>query len=532
MERADEPNLNDLLALLRRGLLPAFVAALLAGGIVFVVSDRATPQFVAESVLVVSNQDPNTRDFGTTLVTAPTLAVATYRGAGVSRQVLGSALATLDGASTLDRVEALGRQTTVRSEDAGLSAFLRIAVRGPDPARVRDLANAVATATVQWDVQRATDTLDVIVESLEAEIRAVEAELEVADAAAAAGLATTRAQLSLQLSSASALKTAAVGRVALFERAEVPTRPVSPRPALNAALAGALAVILVYALLVVRSGLDTRVRRLDELARATGLPVLAAFPLQAGGRMRVAREPSSYLRTAVAFAAVEAHPKILLVTSAVAGQGKSTVSIALAAAFARQHQRTLLIDADLRDPVIGKEFDLNVVSTPTLQDVMSGHRRGGGLPTRLDLAPDTPLDVIPGFQPASEPTELLATHFERVLTFLAPYYDVIVIDSAPLLPVADTLAIAPHVSGTLLVADMANADRRHLADAQRLLNRVGAPGYGVVATRVRPGAQGGSGYGYGTGYGYGQANGDGTFTIEPVRVRKPEEFDPRPKSSA
>ena len=204
MEHDNEPTLRDLIALLRRGLLLALAAALVAAVATFFLSRALTPTYEARATVVASAQDPNQRDFGITLVTAPTLDVATYQAAIRSRPVLIDALrAAMRTSPSPDAVDALGRALTLRAEDARTSSVLRIMVRGESPTVVRDQANAVAHAAVRWDEQRATRSLETIIESLQAQIASIDAELAAAsDDAPVAGLQRNRSDLQLQLSSA------------------------------------------------------------------------------------------------------------------------------------------------------------------------------------------------------------------------------------------------------------------------------------------------------------------------------------------
>jgi capsular exopolysaccharide synthesis family protein len=509
VDSRDDLTLRGLVDLLRRGFWVAVTAAALVGLLAYAASTLATPRYVAQSTIVTTSQDPNQRNFGTTLVTAPTLAVATYRGAIVSRTLLTSALLTLRGREpTASEILDLQRALTVRSEDAQASAFLRITVEDDDPVEARDLANAIAEAAVRWDVERATRTLETIIESLTAQIASIDEELAAVAQGDATGLHVTRADLALQLSSARALRAGAVGRIELFELAEVPPRPVGPRPLRNAAIAAVLALVLAYGLVVLQDALDTRVRSVDDLAAVAHLPILAVYPRVAGGLRRLPSDSTSYLRTAISFATTDVHPKVVLITSTEAGHGKSSVAIALAEAFARQHHKTLLIDADLRAPVLGSEFGLDALKTWTLRDALkSAEARESrrNLPTSVSLGSGVSLDVLPSFhfdtrkRPAQDPADLLSTSIRTVIDDLAAEYDVMVIDSPPVLPVADALTIAPHVSGVVFCVSLPDADRRSLASALTLLRQLGVRLFGIVATNVdmRGHSVAGFGYGYG-----------------------------------
>ena len=523
MEHTDEPTLRDLIDLLRRGLWLAAVAALIAAAGAYLVVREVPPTYQATATLIVSAQDPNQRSFGTTLVTAPALDVATYRSAITSRPVLMDAYRELhalggETSSSADVARFIG-PVTVRAEDARASSILRVQAQANDPARARDVANAVAAAAVRWDEQRATRSLETIIASLNAQLTSIDLELEAAtDEAPIEGLLRARGELQLQLSSARALRTAAVGRLELLERAEAPFGSIAPRPMRSAGTAGMFAVLAVYGVLLLRSALDTRVRSVDALARLSGgVPVLAEFPRVATGRRGISPEVASHLRTAIGFASADKHPKVILVTSAVTAHGKSTVSMALAESFARLHYRTLLIDADLRRPVLGTEYGLDeehVVSTR--KTLMDPDRFLD--PATIGFGRDVQLDVIPSFEAALGPTELLSARMPALLTRVRERYDVIVIDSAPVLPVSDSLAIAPHTTGVVIAVSVPAIDRRDLVSTIELLRRVAVPILGTVATNLPRSHR--QAQRYGSGYGYGHGMEAMTPRLEPRKVRK------------
>lgn len=513
MEHDSEPTLRDLFQLLRRGLVFATSAALVAGAATYLINRAAAPTFEAQATIVSSSQDPNQRDFGTTLVTAPPLDANAYRVAITSRPVLAAVLEEVDGLPpTPAAVDGLDRSLTVRAEGTSTTSLFRLVVVDETPARARDLANAIADAAIRWDEQRATRSLESIIDSLEAQIASIDAELAATETPAV-GLDRARGDLALQLSSARALRSAAIGRLELLEAADAPRFPVSPRPTRNAALAAVLAALAVYGALLVRNLLDTRVRNLDELVRVTGLPLLAEFPKVAGGRRKLPKEAASYLRTAVSFATTsDPDPKVLLVTSTGASHGKSSVSMALAESFSRQHYRVLLIDADLRRAVLGTEYGVNPSRTATVRDALVDP--AAVVPVTIALGRELTLDLLPSFNPVHNPTELLANHMRGLLQHHAPNYDVVVIDCAPVLPVADALTVAPHTTGVVFAVSMPDADRRQVGAAIDLLRRVGVRILGTVATNLPSEHRGRGGYGYGYGY--------GTEAVEPPPPNPPQ----------
>jgi uncharacterized protein involved in exopolysaccharide biosynthesis len=176
-----ESSLADLVDLLRRGLWWALVGGALAATVTYYLVQRVPPTYEARATLVASAQDPNQRDFGTTVVTAPAFDVATYRSAIVSRPVLADAyrqLYSLDNTAAVDvGASVLAGSVTVRTEDGRISSVVRIHARAGEPGRARDVANAVAAAAVRWDERRATQSLETIIDSLEAQIASLDLEI-------------------------------------------------------------------------------------------------------------------------------------------------------------------------------------------------------------------------------------------------------------------------------------------------------------------------------------------------------------------
>ena len=502
-------SLADLFRFVRRGLVWALFVGLAAGVLAFVVSTRLEPRYRAEAVVVAAQSRPDTSDLGVTQISAPLLDVSAYREATLSDTVLRRALTALGETPDPAAVTALRQALQVRTEETRTSGLLYLEVSDADAGRAAALTNAVTRALTGWDTDRARESLDRTVRSLEGQIAALAVP---GTQAGPSGRSQLRAERQEQLLYTRALRASTTGMLSTLQFANVPNEPVFPRPLLSAALAAILGGFAVYATRFLREALDTRLRHSDDLATTTGLPVLAEFPKLAGTR-RLPREAASYLRTNVLFATADAHPKVLLVTSSQSGEGKSSVSLSLAESLARDGYKTLLIDADLRKPVIAKEYNLG-----RAHDSLRAHLENPHAPlsaARVALSSRHSLDLIPTFEAAPSPTELLGRSFRDCLEGWRHDYDVIVIDSAPLLPVADTLIIAPLCTGTVVAASIEQTDRRQVQASLALLQRVGVRVLGVVATQVPRTGKYGTGYGYG--YGYGAAETD--ETVAPALVQ-------------
>jgi non-specific protein-tyrosine kinase len=485
------PSFQDLYRLFRRGLLLSIISALLAAGAVYVISQSREPRYQARATVMAAQVSPDLRAFGMSLVTASPLDANSYRVAATSSPVLAGALRELEGDTRQPTIQQLRNSVRVRTEIDRNSVLIHIDVTDPRPETAMQIANAVVNALLQWDTGRATQTLDTVVATLEEQIAALDVQL--GDLVVATedgedqrlGLAALRAQQQTQLSSARALRNSAVGLLEVLEPATMPPSPISPRPLRDAALAFVLVFSLVYVVLLLRDALNTKLRDSDELAELSGLPVLAEFPKRMQKTYYLPREATSYLRTNVLSATSSAHPKVILVTSALAGEGKSSVALSLAASFAINGQHALLVDADLRKPVLGRVLNLNPVNHHPLQKHLENphEHEGRFAPASVPVSATASLEVVPSFEPTPSPAELLSHGFHDCLKKWSEGYDVIIIDSPPVLPVADALTIAPLCTGTVLVTGLKRTDRRQVRAATETLQRLGVRILGVVAVR-------------------------------------------------
>lgn len=511
-------SVRDLLRFLLRGLPWALAVGAGFAVAAYLVAQRNPPVFRAEATLLVARTTAGFTQFGLSSVTAPPIDLSAYRAAAVSDGVLASAAGLLGVSDVQERdIRTLrGSTTTLVAGEGRDSSLLRVEARGGSPDMAVARANALAAALAAWDRRRATESLTRVIATLEQQIDALGEQIRslqaVGDGAAQTqvdGLIRLRAEQQQQLAYARALVASAEGLVSVLQPADTTPRQVAPRPATDAALAFLVAVVLTYGLLLVRAALSTRLRSVDDIA-ASGLAVLAQFP-RAGGpndgwRMQ---EAAHYLRANLGFALSEAHPGVILVTSASEGEGKTTVACALAEGFARNGYRTLLVDADLRAPSVAARYgvDGSTVAATTTREWLAGGDDGGRRVLKLPVEADAELFVVPQFRRVDDAAEALGRGFAPSLE-LWSRYDVIVVDSSPVLAVADALAIAPHCTISLLVVDTQLTTVRAIGSARDLLTRVGANVLGVVANRVRQSSNT-SGYGVSYGGGYGAAANSG-----------------------
>jgi capsular exopolysaccharide synthesis family protein len=283
---------------------------------------------------------------------------------------------------------------------------------------------------------------------------------------------------------------AAVARV--IDPAIVFDQPVSPKRTQLVLLAFVLATISGAFLLLLRAALDKTLKGGEDAERRLKLPVLGAVPALEGARAaRCARmvqeEPGSEfaeamrtVRTGVILSNPDQPDKTLLVTSALPGEGKSTVALNLALTLS-QTRRTLLIDADLRRGQIGAKLGLAPNAAGVTQLI------GGLLPPQdcVHVVDGTNLKVIPAGELPPQPLELLMSRrFEDMLAALRQHFAMIIIDAPPLEAVSDALVLAPRVTGTLLVSRASATPFPVIRRSVERLRRANASIMGVVLNHV------------------------------------------------
>ena len=291
------------------------------------------------------------------------------------------------------------------------------------------------------------------------------------------------------------------------QEAVAPAGPVSPRPLLNLA-AGVLGGLLLGAgLVALRETLDTTLKTSEALGEFTTLPGLGTIPYDRNAPRQPLvsadwhsprAEAFRKLRTNLQFSQVDEPPRIIAVTSSVPGEGKTNTAVNLALSLAEAGLSTCLVDGDLRRPCVASAFGL--VQDAGLTTVLIGQARIEDVMQQADGR----LSVLASGAVPPNPTELLASaRMEELLRELADTYDVVIVDTAPLLPVADTLSLASFAQGALLVVRAGKTSREQVRTAAESLDRVGVRVLGTVFN-MAPVARGNR---YGTYGSYGELPG-------------------------
>jgi exopolysaccharide transport family protein len=293
----------------------------------------------------------------------------------------------------------------------------------------------------------------------------------------------------------------------IVDAARVPTAPSEPNIPRNLAFAIVLGLTSGIGLAFLLESLDNTVRTTDQAQMISGLPSLGMIPLGTRNDDRKSARPlavtsgtreavelitqarpqsqmaESYraLRTSLLLSSLGAPPRILLITSALPQEGKTTTSINTAVVLAQKGVRVLLIDADLRRPSIHKTLGMGPRSG--LSNVLTGTAELQQAIVRSTIMPN--LFILPAGTPPPNPAELLASvHMKALLTQLREQYDHIVIDTPPTLSVTDAVVLSTRVDTVVLVIRSGQTTKTALRRARDLLLQVNARVTGVLLNAV------------------------------------------------
>lgn len=299
--------------------------------------------------------------------------------------------------------------------------------------------------------------------------------------------------------------------VQILENAKTEDVPSHPRKALIVAAAMVLGVLVGSGFACMHDWMDQRIRSADEVTEIIGLPVLGMVPTMletdAAARANSGRkvhldsgsdisEAYRTLRTAIFFGMPEKKVKTILFTSPQPGDGKSTSVSNLAIAMAQAGQRTLLIDCDLRKPVQHKTYSAS--NDVGISNVVA---RGVPVDEAIQRTEVEGLSLLPCGSMPPNPAEILnSAAFADVLHKLEQKFDIVLIDSPPVLPVTDARILSAIADMTILVLRAEKSTRKGAMHASDCLLNVGGKLFGAVVNDV-PRKRGG--YGYYAGYGYG-----------------------------
>jgi capsular exopolysaccharide synthesis family protein len=389
----------------------------------------------------------------------------------------------------------IGSAPAVSASPIGQTDLIEVTATSTDPQRAALVANTYASSYIDYRRKQAVDDVLAASEQVQTKINDLQKQIDTAAPGQRDSLISAQSLFKQQLDQLQVAGALKQGGAQLVTPAVASKSPVAPNPVRSGVLAFAIALVLALGVAFVRDFLDDSVKGKDDLERlAPGMPVLGLIPVVTTWRSKEEpylvslAEPTSpaaeafrTLRTSLQFLALDQPMRTLQVTSANAREGKTTTLANIAVALARSGQTVVVVCCDLRRPRIHEFFGLDneigftsvllgkVPLTAAVQEVPDQ--------ARLMLLASGPLPP--------NPSELLSSkRTVEVFSSLQAEYDIVLIDSPPLLPVTDALVLSGRIDATLLVAVAGATTRKEATRAVELLRQVDAPLIGAVLNGV------------------------------------------------
>jgi capsular exopolysaccharide synthesis family protein len=292
-----------------------------------------------------------------------------------------------------------------------------------------------------------------------------------------------------------------LGNIQVVDYAKLPLKPYSPKIPQNLLLAALAGLVIGIGMAFFLEYMDNTIKRIDELSDRFHLPVLGVLPMvdpseisKLGGLVRF--KPTAGFSEAIRTAKVSIQlsssmdrpPKLLFITSTAAGEGKSTVSLNLAQAFASD-EKVLIIDADLRKPslhkLMGKSGNGNGNGASTNRKLgLSSYLTGTGTNVIQESGLPNLKVVYAGLIPPN-PSELLSSNrMQQFLTAVYSRFDRIIIDGPPAMGFADALILGHYADGVILVSTLGQTHREALRVFRKNLENVGGRMIGAIVNKL------------------------------------------------
>jgi receptor protein-tyrosine kinase len=449
--------LREVLAALRAGWWLSLVGLLVGGLVAATATHLVTPLYTSWTQLFVSTTDSTSTQ-------------EAFQGSQLSQERVASYASLLSGTELATRVvDDLGLSISpgvisgeVSAQPVPSTVLIDVLVTDPSPERAQQIASAIGRQFPQ-----------------------LVAELETPESGGASPV-----------------------KITVVQPPGVPGTPSSPQPSRNIALGLIAGLLAGGAIAIARVRLNRSVLSSEVAAEAAGAPVIgmilrdpamaknAVHTIDRTGANRTA-EDYRQLRTNLQFLNVDQPPRVIMVSSALPSEGKTTVVVNLALALVGAGRTVTIVEADLRRPKATSY--LGLVRGTGLTNVLAG---SADLEEVLQSYGDEGLSLVAAGPTPPNPGELLAsTHMADLIDKLRGENDYVLVDAPPLLPVADSSGMATMMDGVLLSVRHGSTTTDQLRMAATTLDRVGARTLGVILNIVPPKADVATAYGYGYGYG-------------------------------
>lgn len=492
--------------------------ALIALAASIAVSFTRTPQYQASALLVREQESVDIALFGTAIIPSEDIqrdlvttaqALTSRRVAELVKESLGS---TRSPGMLLTMVSAVPATDSNR---------ITVKVVGPDPRETSVLADEFATQTILLRQQADKRAVLTAREALETQLALMTPEeLE----------STQGINLQTRIEQLKILEEMQTGGYVLWQSAQVPSSPISPRPLRDAAAGLALGIVLGLILAIIADRLDRGLKDQADFEREFNLPVLALVPL-IGRKWRRNREDGRafvgfanagaptveayrLLRSNLQYFEVERGLRTILITSGLPQEAKTFTAINLALGLAMSGAKVALIDSDLRNPHVHEYLGLDnrvglstvLAGNARVEDAVKIVKSSKYLPAG-QLAPSTGqtketvlqrdfLCLTSGPLPPNPAELLVSPRTETILKGITALVDHVIIDSPPVLLVADSVSLAPRVDGVIIVSRAGQSTIEQAHEIRSTLERVGARLVGLVITGAKAPASRSYGHGY------------------------------------
>ena len=516
--------LRELWLTLQRWLWLVLLGIAVSSGAAYVYTRRVPPTYQASATLLINQgPSPSTLDYNT-LVTSQRVAQTDIELIR-RRPVLDVAIQTLHLPYTSEELAKKVNVSVVVNTN-----LIEVTATDSNPTRVRDIANAVAQAFIDYNRQDVGQQTSDAEKTIQQQLTQVQQEisdttLKLANAKngnnPSIDVSLLQASLNEYQTSYSSLIAAeqslrvsegqAVNAVRIAEPAATPLAPIGPNLRTNVLIAGFAGMALALVVAFVYEYLDDTVKTSEDVTATVGLPTLAAISRthqeSAERRVMTPDDRSPYteayrvLRTNIDFAALASPPKTLLITSANPGEGKTTTTANLAIVIAQTGRRVAVVDADLRRPMLQHVFQCSSekgLTTLLLNREMLADEC-------LQATAHANLRVLTSGPLPPNPAELLGSAaMDSVLNRLLRSNDLVMFDSSPVQAVADPTILAAKVDAVVLIADARNTRPGVLKRAVETLARANPRILGVALNKIDTRSRGDYYY-----YQHYYSNGDG-----------------------
>jgi non-specific protein-tyrosine kinase len=504
--------LRHYINLVRKWLWLIVLCTVLAGAAAYVLSRQQTPIYEATATVLINQARSATRGTEYADILSSERIARTYAELLQDWPVLQEAASQF---GFEDDYQAMSEQyqLSVAVTPVRDTQLVKLSVEANNPEVAALVANTLPDVFMRINQERQRDRYEITRQELQTELSTVEENIaatqQVLDSLGDADTPEISAQRSRLesalnryeasyislLNSLEELRLAEVqttDNIVLTTPAQVPENPIRPRSLFNALLAAMIGAMLAVGTAFLIEYLDDTIKNPDEVRDLVGLPTLGAVVALSGDspqkRLVAQTDPRSpaaeayrVLRTNLQFSSLDTPLRAIVVTSPGPGEGKSTTAANLALVMAQAGNSVLLLDADLRRPNVHRLFQLPNSTGLTTALLNIGH----DLDSSIQKTPNPKLHALTTGPIPPNPAELLSSsRMQELIKQLQEQYDVLVIDSPPVLAVADATIISKQVDGLLMVLSAGETRADMLARAMEQLDSVNVRPLGVVLNRL------------------------------------------------